>query len=125
MRIVHSAVTSPIYRLSKIYEFDLCLGDESWPIRIEVLQNTEAPGRFRCRIWQSEFFRIQSTFPQGKDGLLRDHASDELVWVKFSGPKLDDYDDFPAQDADVAFAMVLADFEQFLEHTTLEKPRSG
>ena len=124
MRIAHSAITSPIYELSKVFEFDLCLGDESWPIRIEVLQNG-SPVRFRCRIWQSEFFRIQSTFPQDEGGLPRDHPSDELIWVRFSGPKLGAYDDFQARDADAALTIVLADFERFLDHTTLEKPRSA
>jgi hypothetical protein len=124
MRIVHSAITSSIYEVCKVVEFDLQLGDESWPIRIEVLRNTEIQGRFRCRIWQAELFRIQSTFPMGKSGLPQHHPSDELIWVEFSGPKVNDYYDFPAKDVDAALSTVLKDFETFLEHTTLEKSGS-
>jgi hypothetical protein len=120
MKIVHSAITSPIYEISKVIEFDLNLGDESWPIRIEILRNSEIKGRFRSRIWQGEHFRIQSTFPMGDDGLPRDHPSDELIWVKFMGPSLGDYDDFAAENSDAALAIVLSDFERFLEHTTME-----
>ena len=106
MRIVHSAITSSLCEITKVVEFDLQLGDESWPIRIEVLSNTESRRHFRCRIWQGEFFRIQSTFPTGDDGLPRDHPSDELVWVRFNGPKLGDYDNFTADDANAALATV-------------------
>jgi hypothetical protein len=123
MQIVRSAITSPIYELSKVVEFDLHLGDESWPIRIEILRNTEVQGRFRCHIWQAEHFRIQSTFPSGEGGPLH-YPSDELVWVRFSGPKLGDYDDFTAKDGDTALAIVISDFGEFLEHTTTEKTGS-
>ena len=64
MQIAHSAVVSPIYEISKLFEFDLRLGDESWPIRIEVLRNTQATDRFRCRIWQGEFFQNSIDFSE-------------------------------------------------------------
>ena len=116
MRIKHSAITSPFYEIAKVVEFDLLLGDDSWSIRIELFRNTESQGRFRCRIWQAELFRIQSTFPSEP----RDPRSDELIWVEFSGPKIDRFDDFAAENPDAALEVVLASFKRFLEHTTLE-----
>lgn len=123
MKVKHSAVKSPIYEMLKVLELDLQLGDESWPIRFELFRNTEIKGRFRCRIWQAEYFRIQSTFPSSARGKPKHPSSDELILIKFDGPKLGDYDDFTAPNADAAMAVVLRDFERFLEHTTLEKPR--
>ncbi len=127
MRIQHSAIKSPIYEIIKVVELDLQLGDESWPVRFELFQNTETAGHFRCRIWQAERFRIQSTSPSSPDGTPQDQPSDELILIRFDGPKMDDYEDFTAAGPDAALAAVLRDFGRFLEHTTLEKPkwRSG
>jgi len=123
MEIRHSAVRSPIYELLKVLELDLQLGDESWPIRFELFRNTDVKGRFRCRIWQAEYFRIQSRFPSGPRGKPKHPPSDELILIKLDGPKIGDYDDFKAPNAEAAMATVLRVFKRFLEHTTLEKPK--
>jgi hypothetical protein len=122
MRLLHSAITSSIYELSKVVEFDLQLGDESWLIRIEILRNTGTQGRFRCHIWQAELFRIQSTFPSGEAGPLH-HPSDELIWVSFNGPGRELDDDFAASDDEAALASVISGFAKFLEHTTTEEAK--
>src|SRR5881628_2893795 len=84
-------------------------------------ETRKSRGRFRCRMWQAEYFRIQSSVPSGPDGAPRDEPSNELILVRFSGPKMDDYDDFTAADPGAALATVLRDFSRFLEHTTLQK----
>lgn len=124
MKIKHSGVISPIYKLLKVLELDLQLGDDAWPIRFELFQNTEIRGHFRCRIWQAEHFRIQSTFPMSARGNPKHLPSDELIFIGFDGPEMRDYDDFKAPNASAAMATVFRDFERFLEHTTLEKPKS-
>lgn len=122
MQIKHPAIQSPVFELSKTIEFDLHVRDECWPIRIEVFLNTETAGRFRCCVWQAEYFRIQSTFPSGERG--PEHPpSDELIWVRFAGPKMREYNDIKAQSADAALSIVLKDFGAFLEHTTLKPAR--
>ena len=119
MKITHSAITSPIFELVKTIEVDLALGDETWPTRFEILRAIEQPDLFRCHVWQLEFFRIQSTFPQS-DGEPADQPSDHRVLVEWDGPHVGLYDDFQAADIDAAMRKVLDDFKRFLEHTTSE-----
>jgi len=120
MKILHSAITSPVFELVKTVEVDLALGDEMWPTRFEILRDTERQDRFRCHVWQLEHFRIQSTFPQtgGRPG---HEPSDHRLNVEWVGPHVGHYDDYVAADADAALRKVLEDFRKFLEHTTLEK----
>jgi hypothetical protein len=123
MRINHSAITSSIYELVKVVELDLTL-NESWPIRFEVFRDTEKQGHFRCRIWQLERHEIQPTFPQDEQGRpLPDHLYSPLIAVDFGGPKMKDYDDIIARDADAALGEVLEDFKRFLEHVSLEEAK--
>ena len=80
----HRAMTSAVFELIQTFEFDMTLGDDSWPTRVELYQATTQPNLFRCRVWQAEFYRMQSTFPQ--NGGFPAHApSDELVLVDRSG----------------------------------------
>ncbi len=60
----HRAMTSAVFELIQTFEFDMTLGDDSWPTRVELYQATTQPNLFRCRVWQAEFYRMQSTFPQ-------------------------------------------------------------
>jgi hypothetical protein len=120
MKITHSAITSPVFELVKTVEVDLTLGDEMWPTRIEILRDTERQDLFRCRVWQLELFRIQSTFPQS-GGKPAHEPSDHSLIVEWDGPHVGRYVDFVAADADAALRKVIEDFRKFLEHTTLEK----
>ena len=120
MKIIHSAIKSPVYELVKIVEVDLQLNAEFWPVRFELFRNTEIQGQFRCRIWQAQRFRIQSTFPQNSNGSPLDRPSDELIWVEFMG--LDRrYENFAAPSPEAGLESVLADFRRFLEKTTGRK----
>jgi hypothetical protein len=120
MKITHPAITSPVFELVKTVEVDLEFGDEMWPTRFEILRDTERQDLFRCRVWQLELFRIQSTFPQSGDRPAHEPSDHGLI-VEWEGPHVGHYDDFVAADADVALRKVMEDFRKFLEHTTGEK----
>jgi hypothetical protein len=69
MTISHSAITSPTFELVKTVELDIRFGDDSWSIRIELLQAREAMDHFRCHVWELELFRLTPAFPQDENGL--------------------------------------------------------
>jgi len=120
MKITHSAITSPVFELVKTIEVDLQFGDETWPTRFEIFCDPERQDHFRCRVWQLEFFRIQSTFPKS-GGSPAHKPSDHRLIVEWEGPHVGNYDDFVAADADAALKTVIEDFRKFLEHTTGER----
>jgi hypothetical protein len=123
MKLKHSCITSSIYELEKVVEFDLTFHDESWPIRFEVFKDKERQGHYRCRMWQLERHELQPTFPSDEQGRPRpDHLYTALIAVDWSGPQMSDYDDIIAADADAALETVLEDFKRFLEHVTGENP---
>jgi hypothetical protein len=121
VRIKHSAITSPVFELIRTVELDLTLDDETWPTRIEIFRDTERSDFFRCRVWQLELFRIQSTGPQER-GHPAHQPSDHLLMVEWNGPHVGLYKDFVAESAEAALSKVMADFGKFLEHTTCESP---
>jgi hypothetical protein len=123
MKISHSAITSSIFELVKTVELDIQLGDNSWPIRIELLQATEATDRFRCHVWESEMFRLTPTFPQDESGQPL-HTSDDALMVdrgiahsRIAYPK----EDIIAADVDAAFAIVFDDLKEYLKRVTGEE----
>ena len=123
MKISHSAITSPIFELVKTVELDLRLGDNSWSIRIELLQDTEVKERFRCHIWELELFRLTPTFPQDENGQPA-HISDDALMVGRGIPH--SVIDYPreaiiAADADAALGIVLDDLKQCLKRITGEE----
>ena len=120
MKIKHSAITSPVFELVKTVEVDLTLLDETWPTRIEIFRATDRKDFFRCRVWQLESFRIQSTFPQ-KRGRPAHEPSDHRLIVEWQGPHVGLYEDFVAESTEAALKKVIGDFKRFLEHTTCEK----
>ncbi len=120
MKIIHSAITGPVFELVKTVELDLALCDEIWPTRFEILRDTERQDFFRCRVWQLETFRIQSTFPQSGDGPSH-QPSDHRILVEWEGRNVGGYKDFMAASAEAALRIVIEDFREFLEHTTQEK----
>ena len=111
-------MTSPIFELKRTLEFDFILGDDSFPMRIDVLQDIANPNQFRCRIWKLEFYRIQPTFPQDNDGEPLPFSADELIWTDWEYNLNDDYQLFTAKDSDDALAKILADIKQFLVRVT-------
>lgn len=117
----HRAITSAVFEIVDTFEFDMSLGDDSWPTRVEIYQAAGNPHWFRCRVWQSESYRIQSTFPQA--GGLPEHApSDEVVLVDYSNYLRCDWEPsgFEASSPKEARQMVEAAILAFLDHSTGE-----
>jgi hypothetical protein len=123
MKISHSAITSSIFELVKTVELDIRLGDDSWSIRIELLQDAEAKDHFRCHVWELELFRLTPTFPQDEMGQPA-HTSDDVAMVDRGIPRSRiayPREDIIAADVDAALRIVLDDLKQYLKHVTGEE----
>jgi hypothetical protein len=123
MKIMHPAVTTPIYELVRSVEMDLQLGDDSLTFRIELLRNTEKAHRFRCHVWELEMFRLKPTFPQNGDNEPA-HVSDDVLMVDRGIPRSQiayPRDDIVAPDTDAALEIVLNHLKAFLEHATTKR----
>jgi hypothetical protein len=123
MKISHSAITSSIFELVKTVELDIRLGDDSWSIRIELLQDTEAKDHFRCHVWELELFRLTPAFPRDENDQPA-HISDDILMVdrgiahsRIAYPA----ENIIASDADAALEIVLDDLKQYLKHVTGEE----
>jgi hypothetical protein len=69
-------------------------------------------------MWRTEFFRIQSTFPQaGSTGEPEHHPSDEVILVDWSHNLAGQYSDFEAENPDAALNAVLEDFRHWMGDT--------
>lgn len=123
MKLIHSAITSPIFELVKVIELDITLGDDLIPTRIEIFQDTARSDFFRCRVWELEYFRLIPTFPMDENGEQL-HISDDVIQAERSSTYAIfnnlDYRGFAAANSDTAMQMIIADLKAFLEHTTLE-----
>src|SRR4051794_35762590 len=120
MKISHSTVKSAVFELVKVVELDIELGDRSehsWTTRIELFQDTEQLDRYRCRVWESEMFRLTPSFPRDEknepahitDGtilVVRGIARSEIASL-LNKP-------FIATSAEAALEMVVHDLKNFL-----------
>ena len=114
MEISHPAISSPIFRLLEVYEFDIRLGDDGWSVRIELFQDVAGSNRFRARVSERELFRLRPTFPQDAAG-NPEHTSDDAVLVERPlSHGTTPYPDFEAADRDEAIALVRQDVIGFL-----------
>ncbi len=106
-----------VYELVKVVESDVEIGDDRFPLRVELFQNTNDAHRFRARIWRTEMYRIQSTFPQ--DELTHepvDRPSDETILVDHSLYLGRSYSEFEAESQEAALQLILKDYRMFLAH---------
>lgn len=107
-----------VFTLIKTVVFDVEIGDDSFALRVELFQDESDSGRFRVKMWRTEFFRIQSTFPQSAStGKPQDDPSDEFILVDWSHNLSRDYSDFRADNVDAALRVVLEDYQRWLRHT--------
>jgi hypothetical protein len=125
MKVIHSAVTSPVYELVKTVEVDIRLGDDSWTTRVELLRDTEKSDHFRCRVWELELHRLTPSFPRDENDLPA-HVTDSPIFVErgiaHSRIKYP-LEEIVAPDADAALRIVLDDLKRFLEHVTGEEAK--
>jgi len=109
---------SHLYALVKTVEFDVVLGDDSFALRVELFQDKTRRRTFRANIWRSEFYRIQSTFPQNPSTGLPEHQpSDEVVLIDWSANVRGNYSVFKAASSTAALNMVLKVIRAALDHT--------
>ncbi|MBI4851266.1 MAG: hypothetical protein HY819_05510 [Acidobacteria bacterium] len=121
MKLLHSAIKSPVFELIKTIEIDIELGEDSWTSRIELFQDTEKRDYFRCRVWELELFRLTLSFPRNENGEPA-HITDDSIWVERPFPRSKiDYEGFIASNPDHALQSVIEDLKNFLEHVTGEK----
>ena len=124
MRITHSAVTSSVFELAKVVELDIQLNEDAWIARIELFRDTEREGWFRCRVWESEMFRLTPSFPRDASGEPA-HVADDTIMVERGiarsrlASRLNE--GFAAPDVDAALGMVIEDLKGYLEHVTGER----
>src|SRR5438034_11614175 len=120
MRIVHSAVASPIYEFAGTFELDIRLGDELISMRIELFRNSVEKDHFRCHVWELEMFQLIPTLPRNKNNEPA-HICDDVLMVDRGIPR--SHIPYPEQDivapnVNAALEIVLNDLKQFLEHST-------
>jgi hypothetical protein len=78
--------------------------------RIELFQAKGNPKTFRADIWRTEYYRIQSTFPQDPStGQPDHHPSDQEILVEWSINLEGDYRLFEAESPESAMDLVLKD----------------
>jgi hypothetical protein len=109
----------PVFTLIKTVAFDVQLADvDAFTLRLELFQDETDDRRFKVGVWRTEFFRIQSTFPQAEStGEPEHHPSDEVILVDWSHNLAGHYSDFKAENPDAALNAVLEDFRHWLRHT--------
>src|SRR5579859_4379723 len=110
---------APMFALIKTVAFDVQIGDvDSFTLRLELFQDEADDRRFKVGIWRTEFFRIQSTFPQSAlTGDPEHHPSDEVILVDWSHNLAGQYSDFEAENSNAALSTVLEDLRRWLRHT--------
>ncbi len=123
MKLDHPNIISSFFKLIGVYELDILFisGDDEdrIPLRIELFQSLSNKTLFRYKAWQSEFFRIQSTFPRDESGINPLHSpSDEIILVQFGQKHFQGGDDFYAISPDEALDKIITDLSKALEHIT-------
>lgn len=85
---------------------------DEFRLRIELFQDQSDPKSFRAQVWRTEYYRIQSTFPQHpKTGRPTDQPSDELILVDWSANLMGGYQHFESESVETALRKVLDDLE--------------
>ena len=112
MKIQHPAVTSDVFKLVAILEFDLELDDHFLPTRVELFQDTERKRRWRCRMWERELYHMQMTLAKGK---ARHPESDEELLVERTWELSDRFEDFEATSAKAAMKLFLDSLKKYLK----------
>src|SRR5258706_1309376 len=108
-----------LYQLLKTVQFDVELGDDSFALRVELFQAKWSMQTFRDNIWRTEFYQIQSTFPQNpSSGRPKHRPSDEVILIDWSTNVPGDYSRFEAASSSVALNIVLNSIRSTLDRAT-------
>jgi len=108
-----------VFTLQRTVELDVTEGDDAFTLRVELFQDPSDQTRFRVHIWRTEFYRIQSTFPQDPEtGGPAHKASDEVLLIDWSTNLAGDYSHFKAENVEAAIDAVLSDVRRTLNRAT-------
>ena len=106
MEFAFPEITGPLFELVRTIEFDVAIGENAVPVRVEILQAIDDPTRFRARVWQRE----EMPLPAPEEGTEKGpEIGPAQVLVERPVDLGDDYLDFAAEDADGALHAVLED----------------
>lgn len=127
-----------VYELIKTFEFDLIIEDDRLIFRVELFRSiasrdrVELPAgdreacakhnRFRIDIWEKEFYRIQSTFPQNELTFQPEQEpSDEEIFVDYSHAFPEEELNFQAASYEEAEERTLAICENFWKYLNIKE----
>jgi hypothetical protein len=117
MAIDHSSISSDVYELVRLVEFDVNIAGDVFGLRVELLHSLSDRNWFRAHFWRQEMYRIQPTFPQDASGPVHD-PSDERLLIDWSHYLDNDYRDFEAASPDKALQLILDGVRQALVRLT-------
>jgi hypothetical protein len=116
MKLNHPAVTSDVFKLVEVLEFDLEVGGHFLPTRVELFRDTERKNRWRCRMWERELFRLTMTLGKGKK--TKPMLSDEELLIERTWELSDRFEDFEAKDSKAAMKKFLTSLRTYLKRVS-------
>ena len=117
MKIKHPAVRSSVFKLVSLLEFDLDVGGNFFPARVELFHDTERPRHWRCRLWERELCHLSFTLRRGSKSGKR-IESDEEVLIERTWVLSDQFEDFEAPSAARAMKRFIDALREYLQRVT-------
>jgi hypothetical protein len=114
MKLKHSAVKSSVFELVSTIEFDLEVGGHFLPTRVELFQDTERKGHWRCRLWERELYHLALTVPFGGRTKKRAESDEELL-VERTWELSNRFEDFEARSAKAATKIFMECLKKYLK----------
>jgi hypothetical protein len=114
-------LSKTVFKLAEVREFDVVIGGDWFAMRLELFQSESSAHVFRARLWRTEMYRIQPTFPQDtRTGAPAHLPSDELILVDQSYYLGRSYADFEAKSKATALQLVMEDYQAFLARLVMQ-----
>jgi hypothetical protein len=111
-----------VYELIKTFELDLIIEDDRLIFRVELFRSVASRDRFRIDIWEKDFYRIQSTFPQNELTFQPEQEpSDEEIFVDYSHAFPEEELNFQAASYEEAEERTLAICENFWKYLNIKE----
>lgn len=122
MKIKHPAVKSSVFKLASTLEFDLALGGDTVPARLELFHDSSRKDHWRARLWERECCRLESTLvpvphPKGRKTAER-FTFDEEILVERTWELSEELEDFKAATAQAALKIALDHLVHHLDRVT-------
>ena len=114
--ISHSSISSPIFKLLDVYQFDVFLMGDGYTLRVELFQDVEDPEKFRCSFWQIEV--LECCYSEVEEGEAKLNRATYLVQVDWSSYLDNKFSSFAASSPDEALYLVMNDMREYLVHAS-------